>query len=518
MGKKIVMGIDAGTGGVRVGLYTLQGEEIIFATTEYKTYHQNPGWAEQKPSDWWDCLCQSSKKAIETAGVDKEDIVSLSLDTTCCSVVMCMNDGTPLRDSLIWMDVRAAEEAELITKCEDPALKFNGYGNVSPEWMPCKALWLKKNEPENYAKAEKVCEFTDWYMYKLTGKWVGNLNNCACRWYYDAYNGGFPKSLYEKIGLLDVLDKFPQEIVPVGTNMGTISPEAAAQLGLSEKTIVGMGGVDAFIGMLGLGVVKPGSIALITGSSHLILGFTDVLKYANGMFGPYPEAVVPDYSIIEGGQTSTGSIISWFKNNFCQDLIEKGKKEGKSAFDYLNEEAEKLEPGSDGLVALDFWQGNRTPYTDPNVRGMVYGFSLSHTRVHMYRAIMEAIAYGTENVFATFRENGVPVNEIYLGGGASNSDLFLQIHADVSNVVINVPENIQTPCVGSAILAAVAAGCYETIEEAANHMVKFSKIIEPNKENHEKYKQIFARYRAAYPEAGNWMRETTKACTNLNKE
>lgn len=508
--EKIVMGIDAGTGGVRVGLFNLDGNQIAFGTTDYPTYHEHPGWAEQDPNDWWECLVKSTRKALKASGVKKEQIIGISLDTTCCSVVLSMDDGTPLRNSLIWMDVRAAKEAEFISNVDDDALKYNGHENVSPEWMPCKALWLKRNEPENYNKAEKVCEFADWYMYKLTGRWTANICNISTRWYYNRNDGGWPESFYGKIGLEDVLEKFPQDILNLGDNAGGLSKEAAEELGLLEGTIIGQGGVDAFIGMLGLGVIEPGKIALITGSSHLILGLTDKSIHSKGLFGSFPDAVIPGLELVEGGQTSTGSIISWFINNFCKDLVENSKDTGIDVHDYLTEEARKLPPGSEGLLVLDYWQGNRTPYTDPNIRGLMYGMSLNHNRAHIFRAIMEGIAFGTENVFQTFRENDMKVDEIYIGGGATNNDLFLQIHADVSNVVINIPSETQSPSLGSAILASVAAGEYDSIEKAVKGMIRFKKRIEPNKENHEKYQEIFEQYRKAYPEFGDWMKNTTK--------
>ncbi|HIY08672.1 MAG TPA: xylulose kinase [Firmicutes bacterium] len=506
MKQKYVMGFDSGTGGMRVGIYDMEGHEIVFASTEYPTRHEHPGWAEQSPADWWNCLAASTHKALELSGIDKEDIIALSYDVTCCSVMLCMNDGTPLRDCLIWMDVRAAEEAAFIASTKHPILKFNGYGNVSAEWMPCKALWLKKHEPENYNKAEKVCECADWITYKLTGRWTANLSNIAVRWYYDAPNGGFPVDFYEQIGLGDVLAKFPQEITHLGDNLGTLTPEAAEFLGLSPNTIVGQGGVDAYIGNFGLGVVKPGKVALITGSSHLIMGLTDQYTYSkNGIFGPFPDCIRKGYGVVEGGQTSSGSIVSWFKRNFCKDL----EDQPGGAYGVLNREAAKLEPGSDGLLVLDWWQGNRTPYTDPSVRGTIYGLSLGHTQAHLFRAIMEGVAYGTENVFQSFRKAGFPVNEICMGGGTTNSDLFMQIHADVSNVVVNVPENPQSCTLGSAILATLAAGIYKDPDEAVAHMVRYAKSIKPIPENHEKYKKIFAQYQKAYDEWGSWMRETS---------
>ena len=506
--KKYILGFDGGTGGVRAGIHDKEGNELAFASTEYPTSHPHSGWAEQEPDDWWDCAAQSVRAAIKAAGINKEEIAAVSYDLTCCSVMLCMNDGTPLRKPLIWMDVRASEEAAFITSTGNPALKYNGFGNASAEWMPCKALWLKKNEPENYAKAEKLCEYADWITFKMTGQWTANMSNVSARWYYDTENGGFPRDFYEEIGLEDALEKFPQKVNYLGDVLGKITKEAAKHLGLSEDTIVGQGGVDAWVGVLGLGVTSPGKIALITGSSHLIACLTDNYTYTReGVWGPYPDAVIKGLGLVEGGQTSSGSILSWFKKHFCKDLD--ALPEG--AYDILNREASKIAPGAEGLLVLDWWQGNRTPYTDMELRGMIYGLSLGHTQAHIFRAIMEGVAFGTENVFASFRRAGFPVDDIYIGGGTTNSELFMQIHADVSNVNIHVPENPQIPTMGSAIIAAKAAGFYNTLEDAAASMVRYSKTIRPNAKNHEAYKKIFAQYQKAYPQCGQWMKETRLA-------
>ncbi|MNC32437.1 Ribulokinase [compost metagenome] len=180
----------------------------------------------------------------------------------------------------------------------------------------------------------------------------------------------------------------------------------------------------------------------------------------------------------------------------------------------MNKEAENLPIGSEGLIALDYWQGNRHPYLDSKVRGMFYGLSLHHTRAHMYRALMEGIAYGTENLLVQFRENGFDVKEINIAGGTTNSDLYLQIHADVSNVIVNVPSEPQAPCLGAAICVATAAEVYPGLKEAVQAMVTFDKVIKPNPDNHARYKRYFEQYRKIYPNFKDWMHETTDLYLN----
>ena len=505
MSKKYVMGIDGGTGGVRVGIYDLEGRELAFASTEYPTIHPRAGWAEQNPMDWWNCLAKSTKRALSLSGLKKEDIAALSCDGTCGSVVLAKEDGTTLGTSVIWMDVRADEEAKRVSETGHEALRFSGYENVSAEGAVCKAMWVKANRPEDYQNADHICEYVDWLSFMLTRRWTANYSCLASRWYYDAYNGGFPVSLYRMLDIEEVLDMLPSEIHYVGDSLGTLHPDAAEFLGLSADTIVAQGGEDASIGLFGLGVIRPGRIGLITGNSHLILGLTQTCRYErNGLLGPYPEAILRGCGLVEGGLNSSGSILSWFKNNFCREL----ESLPGGAYAAMDAEAEKIPIGSEGLLVLDWWQGNRAPYADSDIQGTIYGLSLRHTRAHIYRAIMEGVAFGTENVLRAYRQAGFPADEVYISGGTTKSRLWMQIHADVSNVAIHVPKNREAPSLGTAILAAHAAGLY-TFEEAVKNMVHYDSVIYPNEQNHAKYQQIFAQYEAAYPAMKDWMHATT---------
>ena len=381
-----------------------------------------------------------------------------------------------MRDCVIWMDVRASKEAKDIYDTRDPAILAEE-GPVPVENMPCKLLWIKRNDRESYDKADVFCEYQDWIMYKLTGSWCLNTSNVSGRWYYDVVEGKFPESLYRSSGLEEALDKFPKKIAFPGDNLGNISKAAADELGLSYDTQIVQGVVDSFASVIGMGIVKPGRSSFVTGSSHMVLTFIDKPLTGKGMGRTRMGGIIKGYGLVGGGQTSSGSILSWYKENFCSDLTLKGKAEGKSAYYYLDQDAYKIPPGSEGLLVLDWWQGNRSPYGDPNVRGMIYGLSLNHTRGHVFRAIMEGVAYGTENILTKYRNNGINVDELVVGGGVANSELFMQIHSDVSNVILNVPEETETPVIGDAILAAVGVGIYKDLDEAVKNMVRFKKVV-----------------------------------------
>ena len=494
-----VMGIDFGTESVRVGIFTPAGQPLAFASQEYPLRHPHPGWAEQRPDEWWAALVQASRAAVAKSGAAKEEIVGLGADCTCCTVVALDGSFTPLRPAIIWMDVRAAGQARRIAATGHPALKYNGYGNVSAEWMPCKALWLKENEPELYGRARYVGEFTDWLTYRLTGEWVASINNTSIRWYYDRNEGGWPESFYEQIGLSDLLPKFPPRVLDMGTVAGRLQPGAAEELGLPAGIPVAEGGADAFVAMVGLDVLQPGKMAFITGSSHLMLGQSATALHAKGVFGAYTDAVVPGQYTVEGGQVSTGSVVKWFKENFCGKEAALASERGVDIYTLLNEMAAQVPAGSEGLIVLDYWQGNRTPYVDPEARGIIRGLSLKHTTGHMFRAIIEGIAYGTEHILRTFRDNGYQVNEMVGAGGPTKSPLWMQIHADASNTPISLTRVPDAPALGSAILGAVAAGLYPDMQQAAAQMVEVTGRIEPNAEAHEAYKFYVDQYINTYP-------------------
>jgi len=284
----------------------------------------------------------------------------------------------------------------------------------------------------------------------------------------------------------------------LGEVVGKLSKRAAEELHLKPGILVAEGGCDAYIGILGLNVVRPGTAALIAGSSHVLLPITDKEIYIKGIFGIHPDCVIPGLNVMEGGQVSSGSIIKWFKDNFTKSEEIKAQKMGISHYDLLNQMAGKLPIGSEGLIVLDYWQGNRNPYTDYFTQGAIWGLTLKHTTGHIFRVIMEGVAFGTENILRTLSENGLQIDAVHISGGTVKSDLWLKIHADVSNVPFIVPEFTESTILGSAICASVGAGIYGNITEASNNMVRMKRAIEPDRKNHEQYEFYFDKYRKTY--------------------
>jgi FGGY-family pentulose kinase len=494
----LFLGLDLGTQSVRAALYDADGTCRGYATAPLETTHPKPGWAEQDADEWWRAACRAVPGALAAAKAPPDDVAGVGLDGTACTVIACALDGTLLRRALLWMDQRSFREAAEISATNDPSLRYVS-GVVSPEWMLPKALWLKRNEPAVYAKAGRVVECVDWMMHRLTGTWTLSLNNVAVKWNHVRPEGGWSQSLLARVGLEDLPGKWPTDIVPLGKGDGRLCQEAAKQLGLRVGTRVAQGGVDAYLGMLGLGAVGPGDLAMILGSSTCHIAMSAVPVLGSGMLGCYPDAVVEGTYTLEGGQTSTGSILDWYRRHFAGQEQVKAEKEGRAVWEVLDDEARAAPAGCDGLVCLDYWQGNRCPIKDPRARGVWWGLSLSHGPGHLFRSIYEATACGTRHILEDVAGHGLQVTRLFAGGGGVRSRLWLQIHADVLGMPIQVPRDPEACALGSAMTAAVHAGQFASLEEAAGAMVRMAEVIEPGPANRGVYDELYGRYKATYP-------------------
>lgn len=505
-----LMGIDFGTGGVRVGIFDREGTPVVFHGVEFDTNFLRSGWAEQDPKVWWSSLVEATNKALQDGDISPEEIAGISTDATASTLVAMNEKDEHIRPAILWMDVRASEQANRISETGDPALKYSGYGAVSAEWGLPKALWLKEEEPDTYKNAKHLCDCNDWLVNCLTGEWKSSINIASGKYFYDRDEGGWPESLLEAVGFEDFLDKFPSDVLNLGDVVGGLRQEAADELGLKEGTPVAQGAIDAYAGALGLGVVEPGKMALITGSSHVMIGQAAQPVHGQGFWGAYTDAMIPGQYTIEAGQVSTGSVVAWFKNNFASEAQAEAKERDVDTYEILTEMAEKIPLGSDGLIFIDYFQGNRSPHTDPLARGMIWGLSLGHTPGHVFRSIIEGICFGTESIFRAMRGHDFEPRLNVVSGGPTKSDLWMQMHADVSNVPIAFTKVSEGPVLGAAMLASVGAGIYSDIPEAAENMVHTESTIEPNQEAHEAYQFYLERYIETYPQMKDSMHKMSQ--------
>ena len=498
-----LLSIDGGTESLRVGVCDARGNLIASAAAEYVTSLPHGGWAEQDPKDWWQALVKAAHRCLGIAGLKKTAITGISYDATTCTLLPLGRDGTELRPALLWMDVRAAAQADRIFATGHKVLRYCPSG-CNAEWMLGKVLWIKEFEPEIYRNTTAFIEYTDWLTLQLTGRLILNRNTATQRWFYNCREWNFPTDLWKAVGVPDLEDKIPDQMIPSGAKAGNLTKQAAEALGLQEGTPVFQGAGDAFTALLGIGITESGQTGLIAGSSNVIVTLTENETHAEGLYGGFPDAIIPGLYLVEAGQASAGSILAWYKKQFLKDLPT------GEAYATLDREAQKIPPGSGGLIVLDNFQGNRSPHSDSLARGAIWGLSLATGRAQLFRALMEGIAYGTHEILRVFSSCGLATDTIVACGGATKSDLYMQILSDVTGIEICTPEVPDAALLGGAILTARGLGIYPDFTSAAKVMVRQGKTYRPDDANHQAYKPYVDRHRLTYLRLKDLMHETVK--------
>jgi ribulose kinase len=480
----LLLGLDFGTGGIRVGVLDLASRTMLGEReAQYDTRFPHPGWAEQSPEDWWEALGAATRALLVDLG--SPEIEALCVATTASTVVVCRRDGTPLRPALLWMDCRAAAEADRTGRSHHPVLAYAG-GSDAAEWLVPKAMWLAGKEPDGYAEAEVICECLDYVNFRLTGAWVGSRMNATCKWNYDPLAGRFPDDLFAELGVPDLAGKLPREIVPVGGPLGRITAAAATHLGLPNRPILAQGGIDAHIGMVGAATMAPGELLMIGGTSVVHLFQLAAGTPVSGFWGPYPHALVDEHWLVEAGQVSAGSVLSWFaKDMFGLDGA------GRES---LYRQAEALPVGGTGLITLDYFMGNRTPYRDPLLRGAVLGLSLGHDRAALYRSAVEGVALASANVLKRMGELGVPCGRIVSAGGYAKNRLWLRATVDALGLPVELLPAANLTIIGAAASAAAGAGLVPDLFRAAEAVRQPTVTIEPDPAAHRRYKELLEDY------------------------
>ncbi|MFL5912489.1 MAG: ribulokinase [Gaiellaceae bacterium] len=475
-------------------------------------------WALQDPEDYIRTFQATVPALLAETDVDAADVIGIGIDFTSCTMLPTLADGTPLCtvDDLrrephawvkLWKHHAAQPEADRINDVaaerNEPWLRRYG-GRYSSEWFFSKALQILDEAPEIYERADRLIEAADWVVWQLTG--VETRNSCTAG--YKALwskSDGFPSDDY--FGALDprfahvVDEKMSRRLAPLGARAGGLSEQAAAWTGLLAGTAVAVANVDAHVSAPAVGVTEPGSLVAIMGTSicHIALGAA--LAEVDGMCGVVEDGVVPGLFGYEAGQSAVGDIFAWFVEEAVPPQYhELARERGVDVHDLLEAEAAELAPGESGLLALDWWNGNRSVLVDADLRGLLVGMTLATRAPEIYRALIEATAFGTRVIADAFERSGVPVDRIVAAGGLpERNTLLMQIYADVTGRRIFVAGSKQAPALGAAMFGAVAAGAalggYDSIVDASRRMGRLSDTTyEPNHAHAETYDALYAEY------------------------
>ena len=477
-----------------------------------------PDWALQDPADYVRTLQHTVRALLEETGVDPAQVIGIGIDFTACTMLPTLADGTPLCEVAelrasphawvkLWKHHAAQPEADRINAVAvergEPWLRRYG-GRISAEWFFAKALQILDEAPELYARAGRLIDAGDWIVWQLTG--VETRSSCTAG--YKAMwskHDGFPDDAY--FAALDprfehvVDDKLSRQILPIGSLAGGLAEQAAAWTGLLAGTPVAVANVDAHVSAPAVTVTQPGTLVAIMGTSicHILLGaeLTDV----GGMCGVVEDGVVPGLFGYEAGQSAVGDIFAWFVENAVpRSYHELAATRGIDVHELLEREAAGLRPGESGLLALDWWNGNRSVLVDVDLRGLLVGMTLATRAPEIYRALIEATAFGTRVIIEAFESAGVKVNEVAACGGLpERNKLLMQIYADVTGRRFTVGASRQAPALGSAIFGAVVAGAarggYDSIVDASRTMGRLSdESYIPDPDRHATYDLLYREY------------------------
>lgn len=548
------VGVDFGTQSGRAVLVEVgTGREVATAVKVYPhgviddvlpdgVTQLEEDWALQHPADYLEVLQTTIPELLQQSGVSKDDVIGIGIDFTSCTMLPVDADGTPLCMTeafrhnphsyvKLWKHHAAQDEANRLNAIAEERgeafLKRYG-GKISSEWLIPKIWQILNEAPDVYEASAHMLEAGDWVVSQITG--VIKRNSCATG--YKAIwhkREGYPSREFFKA--LDprlehvVEEKLSETIYPIGTKAGEITEEAAKLTGLNPGTAVAVANVDAHVSVPAVGITEPGKLLMIMGTStcHVLLGEDE--KVVPGMCGVVEDGVIPGYFGYEAGQACVGDHFEWLiKNAVPERYMQEAEAKGIGIHQLLTEKASRLSAGESGLLALDWWNGNRSTLVDADLTGLLIGATLWTRPEDIYRALMEATAYGTRMIVETFREAGVPVNEVYACGGiAEKNPLMMQIYADVLNMEIKISASPQAPALGAAMFGAVAAGKerggYDSITEAAQDMAKLKdEVFRPQPEHVPVYDQLYREYATLYDYFGRGSNDVMKTLKRLKRE
>jgi L-ribulokinase len=501
-----------------------------------------PDWALQDPQDYIRTFKSTIPAVLKESGVDPADVIGIGIDFTACTMLPVKADGTPLCDLptyrsrphawvKLWKHHAAQPEADQINavarKMGEGWLDRYG-GKISSEWFFAKTLQIVNEDPEIYDAADRLIEAADWVVWQLTG--VENRNSCTAG--YKAIwskREGFPRPDYfaalnprlEKV----IEEKMTTKIIPIGQRAGGLSAQAAGWTGLKEGTAVAIANVDAHVAVPAATVTEPGRMVMIMGTStcDMVLGTEEHI--VPGMCGYVEDGIIPGYFGYEAGQSCVGDHFAWFIENCVPAAYEQEAKEhGLDIHQLLEEKAKALKVGESGLLALDWWNGNRSVLVDVNLTGLLIGATLATKPEEIYRALIEATAYGKRIIIETFQKNGVPIHELVACGGLPEKNkLLMQIYADVIGLPIRISASKQTPALGSAMFGAVAAGNshggYDSIYDAARVMAHLKEDkYTPDLENQKIYEKLYVEYLLLHDYFGRGSNDVMKRLKAIKSE
>lgn len=494
---RYVIGVDLGTSGTKTVLFDEKGSVIASMTIEYPMYQPKNGYAEQDPADWYNAAVNTIKGVIEKSGVSPENIAGVGLSGQMHGLVMLDENNNVIRRSIIWCDQRTAAEVEEMNQKlgREKLIKITANPALTG-WTAAKILWVKNNEPENYAKCRHILLPKDYIRFMITGEYATEVSDASGMQLLDVPHRCWSEEVCTALGIdMSMLAKVYESCEVTGT----ITESAAALTGLKAGTIVVGGAGDNAAAAVGTGVVEDGRAFTTIGTSGVVFAHT-----SNVSIDPKGRvhtccAAVPGAWHIMGVTQGAGLSLKWFRDNFCNAEKETAKYMGVDEYYLMDKEADTVPIGANRLLYLPYLMGERTPHLDPDARGMFFGLSAMHTKKDMLRAVMEGVAYSLRDCVEICREMNISVSDMMACGGGGSSPLWRQMLADLYACPVKTAASKEGPALGVAILAMVGAGIYESVPAACAAIVGTDKVQQPIEENIPVYEKYYRLYTEIYP-------------------
>jgi len=486
-----LIGIDVGTSGTKTALFDTKGNTVMKVTVEYPLYTPKEGWAEQKPEDWYNAVIQGLR--IISKEYPDANILAIGLTGQMHGLVMLDDEGEVLRDSIIWCDQRTEKECGEITKRVKNLVEITANPAITG-FTASKILWVRNNEYEIYKKCRHILLPKDYIRYKLTGAFATDVSDASGMQLLDIKRRSWSKEVLDD---LDIdINLLPQCFESVEIT-GYLTESAARLCGLKSGIPVVAGGGDNAASAIGTGVCEDGKAFTSIGTSGVVFVHTKEMKVDSlGRVHTFCAAVPGEYHVM--GVTQ-GAVLSlkWFRDNFCQEIMETSKLLNMDPYQLMDEKAGKVPIGSRGLYYLPYLMGERTPHLDPNVKGAFLGITARNTKEDFIRAVMEGVSFSLKDCLKVFGQMGIFADNMTLCGGGSKSALWAQMISDVFNLPISTLDKNEGAAFGAAILAGTGAGVYESVKAAAK-VIKQSGKFYPNEENVKVYEKLYGKYTTLY--------------------
>lgn len=494
MTKQYLLGIDIGTSACKIALFSKDGKVEAAASGAYPVYYPRSGWAEQNPDEWWEAVCDTIWKVLDSSGIAPSEIAGVGIDGQSWSAIAIDKEGKVLTNTPIWMDTRAQSICDRVNQEIGAEKIFELCGNMlQPSYTTAKILWYKENLPDIYEKIDKILQSNSFIAYRLTGAITQDISQGYGLHCFNMRTGAWDMDMCERMG---IPSSFLPDIVPCHQIIGTVTREAAEQTGLAPGTPVVAGGLDAACGTLGAGVVHAGETQEQGGQAGgMSICIEEYAADPRLILGYH---VVPNQWLLQGGTTGGGGVMRWLEREFGAYERSVAAEKGRTSLQQYNALAEQVSPGSDGLVFLPYMAGERSPIWDPNAKGVFYGLDFGKTKGHIIRSAMEGVAYSLKHNLDIAESAGAHVKELLAVGGCANSALWMQIKSDITGKSLAVPFSDTATTLGAALLAGVGVGMYENFEDAVAQTVKITRKYEPNTENHEVYMKNYETYLGLY--------------------